>query len=52
MNREEDKQEIRVGKIHPRREETARAYAEIFESERKARIEKTMRLRQMKIVKL
>lgn len=48
---EERKQEIRIGKVELRREETERAFAEIIRNERKQRLEKTMRLRQMRVVK-
>jgi hypothetical protein len=51
MKEEEQKQQIRVGKIESRRKETDRAFAEIMENERKQRVEKTMRLRQMRLVK-
>jgi hypothetical protein len=50
VNEDEHKQEIRVAKIDSRREETDRAYAEIIKNERKERLEKTMRLRQMRLV--
>lgn len=51
MHKDEHKQEIKIGRIDARREETDRAFAEIMENERRQRLEKSMRLRQMRLVK-
>lgn len=51
MSEEEHKQEIHIGKIDSRREETDRAFKEIMDGERKQRVEKIMQLRKMRLVK-
>jgi hypothetical protein len=51
MEKDESRQEIRIGKVDSRREETNKAYAEIVRQEREQRREKQMRLRQFRLVK-
>ena len=51
MDDNDHKQEFKAGRIDARREQTDRAYAEIMENERKERLEKSMRLRKMRLIK-
>lgn len=51
MSEDERKQQIKVGKIDSRREETEHAFAEMMEHERTQRLEQTMRLSKIKLVK-
>lgn len=50
MNEQQQHQKIKVGKIDTRRAETDRAFAKLVNEERRARLEKTMRLRSIRLV--
>jgi hypothetical protein len=53
MDEDEQEQYPPSPKLNPnqRREETDRAFAEIMDEDRKARLQKTMRLKSMRLVK-